>query len=90
MSTVPSTHRTGRHALHGLGVELEVARLNNRVDMLGILGQTRCTTLFTHFAFFLFCGGRLSLLTGRNTDTRTQQGTGKKKDDFSHSTRRFC
>lgn len=79
------TQRTGRLALHGLGVELEVARKDDRIHRFLEVGDPLGTPFLTDFAALLLGRQHFSLTDDRN-GRRTQQEAHDKDDCFFHGT----
>ena len=79
-------HGTRGLLLHGLGVELEVARQHERVGELLVLGNAVRTAFLTHLAALLL--GRQNLLLSDHGEGRRaqQQARDNDNDCFFHST----
>lgn len=79
--------RPGRHALHGLRVELEVARENQRVHILLEIGLALGTPFFARFtALLLGRKGLLPLSDDRVADGTRQDESDGNKENLFHGT----
>ncbi len=79
------THGARRLALHGLGIELEVAREDEGVHHLLVVGDTLGTAFFAHLAALLLGRERFFLPDDRN-GRYAEHETAEENGCFFHGT----
>ena len=79
------THGAGRLALHGLGVELEIARKDDRIHRFLKTGDTVRTSFLTHLAA-LFFGRQILFLSDHGSADYAEQQAHDDNNCFFHST----